>query len=252
MAPGAMVVVWSLRPSCPCAVSVTASRPHSFFGVAARRENRRGSGRDRRRTWAPSPPPTKPASCLLCRPSPRPPLAPRPPPRLCAHRRHHPIVVAAASDDDDGRRDLDATVRERGLEAGLWAALTARGGPRGGEGEADGDGGGDGGATDAKVLLKRYGGAYLVTSVSLSLVSFGLCFAAVSAGVDVGALLRSVGLDVAEGSGRERAGAAALAYAAHKALSPVRFPPTVALTPVVAGWLGRPEPEEKGEEEAGE
>ena len=30
-----------------------------------------------------------------------------------------------------------------------------------------------------------------------------------------------------------------VAYAAHKALSPVRFPPTVALTPVVAGWMGK-------------
>lgn len=30
-----------------------------------------------------------------------------------------------------------------------------------------------------------------------------------------------------------------LAYAAHKALSPIRFPPTVALTPVVAKYLGK-------------
>ena len=37
----------------------------------------------------------------------------------------------------------------------------------------------------------------------------------------------------------EKVGTLALAYAAHKALSPVRFPPTVALTPVVARWLGR-------------
>jgi hypothetical protein len=34
-------------------------------------------------------------------------------------------------------------------------------------------------------------------------------------------------------------GTFAIAYAAHKALSPVRFPPTVALTPVVAGWMGK-------------
>ena len=37
----------------------------------------------------------------------------------------------------------------------------------------------------------------------------------------------------------ETVGTFALAYAAHKALSPVRFPPTVALTPVVAKWLAR-------------
>lgn len=37
----------------------------------------------------------------------------------------------------------------------------------------------------------------------------------------------------------ETVGTFAIAYAAHKALSPVRFPPTVALTPVVARWLGK-------------
>lgn len=34
-------------------------------------------------------------------------------------------------------------------------------------------------------------------------------------------------------------GTFAIAYAAHKALSPVRFPPTVALTPMVAKWIGK-------------
>lgn len=37
----------------------------------------------------------------------------------------------------------------------------------------------------------------------------------------------------------EQVGTFALAYAAHKALSPVRFPPTVALTPVVANLFGK-------------
>ena len=41
-------------------------------------------------------------------------------------------------------------------------------------------------------LSQRYGSAYLITSISLSLVSFGLCYAAVSAGVDVAALLGQV------------------------------------------------------------
>jgi hypothetical protein len=35
------------------------------------------------------------------------------------------------------------------------------------------------------------------------------------------------------------AGTVAIAYAMHKAASPIRFPPTVALTPVVARWIGR-------------
>jgi len=34
-------------------------------------------------------------------------------------------------------------------------------------------------------------------------------------------------------------GVKGIAYAIHKAASPIRFPPTVALTPVVAGWIGK-------------
>lgn len=37
----------------------------------------------------------------------------------------------------------------------------------------------------------------------------------------------------------EKVGTFALAYAAHKAASPIRFPPTVALTPIVAAWIGK-------------
>ncbi len=53
----------------------------------------------------------------------------------------------------------------------------------------------------------------------------------------MGALLAKVGLNVNATS--EKVGTVAIAYAAHKALSPVRFPPTVALTPVVARMLGK-------------
>lgn len=55
--------------------------------------------------------------------------------------------------------------------------------------------------------------------------------------MDIGALLEKVGIQV--NSTSEKVGTVAIAYAAHKALSPVRFPPTVALTPVVARMLGR-------------
>ena len=89
----------------------------------------------------------------------------------------------------------------------------------------------------AKQLLKRYGSAYLVTSISFAIVSFAACYALVNAGVDVAGLLTKVGLRVSDTS--EKVGTFAIAYAAHKALSPVRFPPTVALTPVVAKWLGK-------------
>ena len=91
--------------------------------------------------------------------------------------------------------------------------------------------------TNAKDLLKRYGSAYLITSISLSLVSITVFYILIDNGVDVAALLARIGLEVSSTS--EKVGTFALAYAAHKAASPVRFPPTVALTPVVAKALGK-------------
>lgn len=89
----------------------------------------------------------------------------------------------------------------------------------------------------AKDLLAKYGSAYLITSISLSAVSFGLCYVLVTAGVDVPALLARVGITASTQT--ETAGTVALAYAAHKAASPIRFPPTVALTPFVANAIGK-------------
>lgn len=57
-------------------------------------------------------------------------------------------------------------------------------------------------------------------------------------------LLSKIGLSVNDTS--EKVGTFAIAYAAHKALSPVRFPPTVALTPVVARWTGKGKQQEGG------
>lgn len=37
----------------------------------------------------------------------------------------------------------------------------------------------------------------------------------------------------------QNVGTFVLAYAAHKATSPIRFPPTVALTSIVANWMGK-------------
>ena len=89
----------------------------------------------------------------------------------------------------------------------------------------------------AKDLLAQYGSAYLITSISFAVVSFGACYAAVSAGLDVAGLLSKVGIQVSDTN--EAVGTFTIAYAAHKALSPVRFPPTVALTPIVAKALGK-------------
>ncbi|KAI8101640.1 hypothetical protein M9434_006707 [Picochlorum sp. BPE23] len=139
------------------------------------------------------------------------------------------LVVGKATNNETEKDDSEETTLKYGLEAGLWKVFTS---PTSGlEGKSRGE--------QAKDLLKRYGSAYLVTSISFAIVSFATCYALVNAGVDVAAILSKVGLQVSDTS--EKVGTFAIAYAAHKALSPVRFPPTVALTPVVAKWLGKTE-----------
>ena len=129
------------------------------------------------------------------------------------------------------KADLEEVTEKYGLEAGLFSALKNGGG--GGDGNEEGEEEEKkGGMATAGDLLKRYGGAYLLTSTSLAVVSFSLCYFAISNGVDVSALLEKVGLEVSSTS--ETAGTVGLAYAVHKAASPIRFPPTVALTPIVA------------------
>lgn len=88
-----------------------------------------------------------------------------------------------------------------------------------------------------KLSTVRYGIAYLATSITLAIISYALCYALVANGIDVASLLAKVGIN-ASGAAATNAGTAAIAYAVHKAASPIRFPPTVALTPIVANWLG--------------
>lgn len=127
----------------------------------------------------------------------------------------------------------DEVTKKYGLEAGLWKIFSSKE-----EEEKQSEGKGNKSKGDqAKELLAKYGGAYLATSITLSLISFTLCYALISAGVDVPALLLKVGIATNETG--EKVGTFALAYAAHKAASPIRFPPTVALTPIVAGWIGK-------------
>ncbi|KAK2380057.1 putative transmembrane protein [Trifolium repens] len=121
----------------------------------------------------------------------------------------------------------DEVTQKYGLEVGLWKIFSSK---EEGEGQkSKGD--------QAKELLAKYGGAYLATSITLSLISFALCYVLINAGVDVQTLLQKVGITTDATS--EKVGTFALAYAVHKAASPIRFPPTVALTPIVAGWIGK-------------
>jgi len=126
--------------------------------------------------------------------------------------------------ETSGKNEAEVTAEKFGLEAGLWKVITSK--------PADGK---ISKAEQTKQLLTQYGSAYLLTSISFAIVSFAACYAAVNSGVDVAALLAKVGIEV--NNTNESVGTFALAYAAHKALSPVRFPPTVALTPVVAKLL---------------
>lgn len=131
-----------------------------------------------------------------------------------------------AAADVTKRTTAEETTEKYGLEAGLFQSLKSNDG------------------ASAKSLLAKYGVAYLATSIPLALVSFAICYALVDNGVDVGGLLSKVGIEA--GDTGEKAGTFAIAYAAHKAASPIRFPPTVLLTPVVAKLIGK-EPNEEAD-----
>ncbi|GJN27678.1 hypothetical protein PR202_gb15720 [Eleusine coracana subsp. coracana] len=145
-------------------------------------------------------------------------------------RRRQLAVSAVQEKKETEAKTAEEITEKYGLEFGLWKIFSSKEQEEGGEGKKS--------RTDqAKELLAKYGGAYLATSITLSLISFALCYALISAGVDVQDLLGKVGIATGETGGK--VGTFALAYAAHKAASPIRFPPTVALTPVVASWIGK-------------
>lgn len=132
-----------------------------------------------------------------------------------------------SSSSSSPTNEIEETTEAYGLEAGLFQSLKQN----------------DGGQS-AKSLLAKYGVAYLATSIPLAIVSFTICYFLVDSGVDVSALLSNVGIQVGDSADKvEKVGTFAIAYAAHKAASPIRFPPTVLLTPIVAKMIGK-EPEE--------
>lgn len=87
-----------------------------------------------------------------------------------------------------------------------------------------------------KNLLKRYGVAYLASSITLSLCSYTLFYELLKRGLDVEGCLSAIGISVPQS---KYYGAAALAYALHKAASPIRFPPTLFLTQVLGRLIGK-------------
>ena len=159
-------------------------------------------------------------------------------------------IRAAEPETEERPLTAEETTEKYGLEAGLFQSLKES--LPFGKGGGDDDGGdAKGGMATAGDLLKRYGGAYLLTSTSLAVVSFSFCYWAVSNGVDVGSVLKTVGINV--DANAENVGTVGIAYAIHKAASPIRFPPTVALTPLVAKRVfGKTEEEIAAAAEGGE
>ncbi|KAJ0973371.1 hypothetical protein J5N97_021330 [Dioscorea zingiberensis] len=153
-------------------------------------------------------------------------------------QRARQVTALALQETKEGPDTAEEVTKKYGLEVGLWKIFSSK------EGDDDDDKEKGKSKTDeAKELLAKYGGAYLATSITLSLISFSLCYLLVSAGIDVQALLSKVGIATNETG--EKVGTFALAYAAHKAASPIRFPPTVALTPIVASWIGKKQVKEE-------
>lgn len=144
------------------------------------------------------------------------------PPRSASVVRQTHFPTARNVVTEEKKASAEETTEKYGLEVGLAQAAK----------EGDGE--------SAKSLLKKYGIAYLATSIPLAIVSFAICYVLVDNGVDVGSLLAKVGIQSSDTA--DKAGTFAIAYAAHKAASPIRFPPTVLLTPVVAKLIGK-EPE---------
>jgi len=154
-----------------------------------------------------------------------------------AARRAH---LQAAEGTEERQRTPEEVTEKYGLEAGLFSAVRDAGKASSSEEKK-------GSMATAGELLKRYGGAYLLTSTSLAIVSFSLCYFAVDNGIDISSVLEKVGIQVSSTS--ETVGTVGLAYAIHKAASPIRFPPTVALTPVVARKVfGKTDDEDSAEE----
>jgi len=155
------------------------------------------------------------------------------PQQLISYRKVHNMessVLLRMADGDEKKEDsVEETTKKYGLEAGLFKAVT--------EGDK-----GEGEKVKPQDLLKKYGVAYLATSITLAIISYAICYILVSNGIDVGAVLEKLGIQ--SSAAASNTGTAAIAYAVHKAASPIRFPPTVVLTPIVAEWLGKKPVEE--------
>ena len=142
------------------------------------------------------------------------------------HSSKQPLMMSVEEDSGDREQknnnlSIEETTKKYGLEVGLFKSITSP----------------DRSEVKPGELLKKYGTAYLITSITLAIISYAICYFLVNLGVDVASLLKKVGIEVS--STTTNAGTAGIAYVIHKAASPIRFPPTVALTPVLANIIGK-------------
>ncbi|XP_046675598.1 protein FAM210B, mitochondrial-like isoform X2 [Homalodisca vitripennis] len=89
-----------------------------------------------------------------------------------------------------------------------------------------------------KRAVKDYGATVIIFHVTISLMSLGISYLAISSGLDVASLLEKVGLDP---KSEIAAGASTfvVAYAVHKVFAPVRISITLASTPFIVRYLRR-------------
>ena len=64
---------------------------------------------------------------------------------------------------------VEETTKKYGLEVGLFKSMRSN----------------DDGEVKPGELLKKYGAAYLITSITLAIISYTICYFLVNAGVDV-------------------------------------------------------------------
>ncbi|RZF38540.1 hypothetical protein LSTR_LSTR006135 [Laodelphax striatellus] len=87
-----------------------------------------------------------------------------------------------------------------------------------------------------KRAVKEYGTTVIVFHISISLMSLGICYLAVSGGLNMNSMLETIGLHGSSDVTTE-ASLLIVAYAVHKVLAPIRIGITLLVTPLIVRYL---------------
>ncbi|ESO04579.1 hypothetical protein HELRODRAFT_78789 [Helobdella robusta] len=92
-----------------------------------------------------------------------------------------------------------------------------------------------------KLAVRDYGSTVVIFHVTISLASLGICYLAVSSGLDVVAWLSWLGVGKSILESRLATGASTfvISYAVHKVFAPVRIGITLTCTPLIVRYLRR-------------